>query len=475
MTQNESRITSGQAGSSKPNFVFILIDDWGWTDLACYGSSFYETPSMDKLAREGIRFTDAYATCPVCSPTRASILTGKYPPTLQFTDWIPGFSPKPHHKMLPAPTLKNLPLEEITIAETLKPAGYVSASIGKWHLGARPYYPEHQGFDLNIGGTESGMPTSHFFPRWNNNPPIEGRDGEYLTDRLTLEAENFIEKNKERPFFLYLSHYAVHIPIEAKAEMISKYQAKSKAGDLQSNSVYAAMIESVDESVGRILKKLRDTGLEDRTVVILTSDNGGLYTEEPIHGMAMSNHPLRAGKGYLYEGGIRVPLIIRMPQILSGSVCSTPVSSVDFFPTILELAGMYDEGRHDGESLSPLLRGEDRLKREAIFWHYPHYCIQENPAPMMSNTGIIGGRPGGVIRRGDYKLIEFYEDMRVELYNLREDIGERNNLAESKPKLADELRELLSEWRKNCGALMPEPNPNYTGELTDTDDRHLIA
>ena len=452
------------------NFVFILIDDLGWTDFACFGSSFYETPNIDGLAREGVRFTNAYATCPVCSPTRASILTGKYPATLQLTDWIPGFRALPHHKMAPPPALKHLPLSETTIAEALKPAGYVSASIGKWHLGSRPYYPENQGFDLNIGGTESGMPASYFYPKWGDNPPIDGRDGEYLTDRLTREAEDFIARNRERPFFLYLSHYAVHIPIEGKDELVSKFLQKARVGDRQSNAVYAAMIESVDQSVGRILKKLRDTGLEDRTVVILTSDNGGLYTTEPVFGTAMSNHPLRAGKGYLYEGGIRVPLIIRAPRLaLPGSICDAPVSSVDFIPTTLELAGISDEHRHEGESLAPLLRGEDPLKRQAIFWHYPHYCIQENPVPMMRNTGAIGGRPGGAVRCGDYKLIEYYEDMRAELYNLREDIAERNNLAAAKPKLADELRELLSEWRKDCGALMPEPNPNYTGELTDED------
>ncbi|MEA2063687.1 MAG: sulfatase, partial [Gemmatimonadota bacterium] len=378
---SSARACAETGKDTKLNFVFILIDDMGWADSACYGSTFYQTPNLDKLASQGMRFTDAYAAAPVCSPTRASVMTGKYPARLHLTNFLVGRFVPENSRILPPDYRLELPLEEVTIPEALKPAGYVSAHIGKWHLGDEPYYPQHQGFDLNVGGSHIGMPRDFFYPEWGDKPPIDGRHGEYLTDRLTEEAENFIEKNRDKPFFLHLAHYAVHVPIQAKKDIIKKYQSRLKPGNVHDNTVYAAMIESVDESVGRVMKKLEDLGIADRTVVIFTSDNGGLSVKEGDfkHTPATSNAPLRAGKGYLYEGGIREPMIVRWPtEIEPGSVCDVAVTSVDFFPTILEMAGIEpDPGNPvDGVSLVPLLNQTGPLDREAIFWHYPHFSNQ---------------------------------------------------------------------------------------------------
>jgi arylsulfatase A len=440
------------ARQPKLNFVFILIDDMGWKDVGCNGSTFYKTPNIDHLAAQGMRFTNGYAACPVCSPTRASIMTGKYPARLHLTDWLPGRTDRPSQKLLRPQFRQYLPLEEVTIAKALKPLGYASASIGKWHLGGKPYYPEQHGFDLNVGGTERGSPPSYFFPYKNPNFSIPtlpgGREGEYLTDRLTEEAEKFIDQNKDKPFFLYLAHYAVHIPLQAKKDMISKSQAKAKPGDEQNNPIYAAMVESVDESVGRVMRKLDDLGIADRTVIFFTSDNGGLSVKEGPNTPSTSNAPLRAGKGYLYEGGIREPLIVRWPGTAkAGSVCNVPVSSVDFSPTILEMAGLPVQ-QIDGVSLISLLKQAGGLKRDALYWHYPHYSNQ-------------GGKPGGAILKGDYKLIEFYEDGKLELYNLKDDIGEKTDLASKIPQKAKEMRDMLNEWRKAVDAQMPTPNPDY--------------
>jgi len=457
---------TAKAGKSnrKPNFVFFLIDDMGWMDAGCYGSTFYETPNIDRLAAEGMRFTDAYAACPVCSPTRASIMAGKYPARLKLTDYLKG---RRRGKLNPADYLDQMPLEEVTIAEVLKEAGYTTGFVGKWHLGDKPYYPEHQGFDVNIGGTRSGMPRSYFYPQWRSNPPIEGRDGEYLTDRLTDESLKFLEANSNNPFLLYLSHYAVHIPLQSKKDLAAKYKDKAEklppakgprflpegereARQVQDHPVYAGMVQSVDESVGRVMKKLKELGVADNTVVIFMSDNGGLSTSE---GSPTSNVPLRAGKGWLYEGGIREPMIIKWPGVVkAGSVCSEPVTSTDFYPTILEMAGLAlrPQQHRDGVSLVPLLKRTGNLKRKAIYWHYPHY-------------GNQGGSPGGVVRAGDYKLIEFYEDNRVEMYNLKDDIGEKHDLSAELPKKAAQLRKMLHDWRKAVDAQMPSPNPEYKG------------
>jgi arylsulfatase A len=431
------------ATRQKLNFVFFLIDDMGWMDLACQGSKFYETPGIDRLASQGMRFTNAYAACPVCSPTRASIMTGRYPARLHLTDWIAGHV-RPNAKLRIPDWTKYLPLEEITIAEALKPAGYATASIGKWHLGGPEYWPDKQGFDLNFAGTNQGQPPSYFAPYKIQTIP-SAPDGEYLTDRLAEEACKFIDANKARPFFVYLPHYAVHSPLMAKKDVIEKYKAKADPASGQKNATYAAMIQSVDECVGRVCAKLEELNLADRTVVIFMSDNGGVAG-------TTSNAPLRAGKGTLYEGGIREPMIVRWPgAVKPGTTSDEAVISVDFFPTILEMAGVAPDPQRviDGISFVPVLKQAGKLTREAIYWHYPHY----------HNT-----TPGGAIRAGDWKLIEYFEDGRVELYNLREDLGETEDLAASMPEKAAELRKKLADWRKSVGAQMPTPNPDYDPE-----------
>jgi arylsulfatase A-like enzyme len=464
----------------RPNFVFFLIDDLGWKDLGCFGSPFYETPNIDRLAAQGMRFTNAYAACPVCSPTRASIMTGKYPARLRLTNYIPGAR---SGKLLSAEYFHYMKLEEVTLAEALQEAGYRTYFVGKWHLGNAPYYPEKQGFDVNVAGDQSGAPPTYFYPyrrgRYSLPSLEEGQPGEYLTDRLTDESLKLIERSKDEPFLLYLSHYAVHIPLEAKKAMLERYQAKverlglqdkahfltnedwprSGAGDekwratlktriLQDHAVYAAMIESVDESVGRVMNKLQELGIADNTIVFFMSDNGGLATAE---GQPTCNLPLRGGKGWLYEGGIREPMLVKWPGVVkAGTVCDEPVISTDFYSTMLEMAGLPPKpAQHvDGASMVPLLKGTGRPQRQALYWHYPHYSNQ-------------GGKPGGVVRVGDFKLIEFYEDNRVELYNLRSDLGEQHDLAAEMPEKAAELRRMLHEWRQEVGAVMPPPNPDW--------------
>ncbi len=427
------------------NVVLILVDDYGWTDLGCFGSELYETPNIDKLAREGMKFTQSYSACTVCSPTRAAIMTGKYPARLHVTDWIPGLPPE-NPKLLVPDWTKYLPLQEVTIARALKNAGYATASIGKWHLGGPEYWPDKHGFDLNLAGTEASNPKSYFAPYHIATLP-EGPDGEYLTDRLGVEALRYIEKNKDNPFFLYLPHFAVHLPVQGKKEIAAKYRKKIHDGMSQTNAMYAAMIESMDETVGSIRQKLDDLKISDHTLIIFASDNGGRVP-------TTSNKPLRVGKGSCYEGGTRVPLIIYWPGVIKpGSVCETPVISMDFYPTILDVAGIKDPAHHamDGLSLVPLLRQKGKFQRDALFWHYPHY----------QHYQLGGTTPYSAIRAGDFKLIEFLDDQRVELYNLKDDIGEQHNLAKEMPAKADELRARLHDWRKEVGAQMPARNPNY--------------
>ncbi len=436
---------SGAAPPSPPNIVLILADDLGWTDLSCYGSDLYETPHIDRLARDGMKFTQAYSACTVCSPTRAAILTGKYPARLHVTDWIPGLPPENPKLLVPSWT-KYLPLEETTIARALRSAGYVTASIGKWHLGGEEYYPEKHGFDINVAGSSAPSPPSYFAPYKIATLP-EGPNGEYLTDRLGDEAVRFIEQHKDNPFSLYFPHFAVHTPIQGKEALIQKYRAKKHPGLKQTNAIYAAMIESMDDSIGRIRRRLDELKLADHTIVIFASDNGGRVP-------TTSNHPLRVGKGSCYEGGTRVPLVVHWPGVTKpGSVCETPVISMDLYPTILEIAGLQEAARKgvDGANLVPLLRQNGELHREALFWHYPHY----------QHYQLGGTTPYGAIRAGDFKLIEFFDDMRVELYNLREDIGEQRNLAAEMPAKVNELRARLHAWRKEVGAQMPSRNPNY--------------
>jgi arylsulfatase A-like enzyme len=456
----------------KPNFLFIVIDDLGWKDLTCYGSTFYETPNIDKLALEGMLFTAAYAASPVCSPTRAALLSGKNPARLHLTNWI-RIRDEQKGKLLPADFIDQLPLEEFTIAEALKVEGYTNCFIGKWHLtnendSLELYYPRGQGFDINIGGCYFGSPWHGYFDPYKIPHLSSRKEGEYLPDRLTDEALGFIEKNRDKPFLLYLSYYAVHKPIQAKEEMIEKYREKASllpARDIefisertaytkliQDDPAYAAMVKSVDDNIGHLIKKLDELGITENTIVIFTSDNGGLSTLRGRKDSPTAILPLRAGKGWLYEGGIRIPLIIKWPgEIIQGSVCDVPVISMDLYPTLLEMAGLElnPEQHKDGFSLIPLLKDEGKLKRSSIFWHYPHYHGS-------------GSRPSGAVRAGDYKLIQWYEDGSIELYNLKEDIGEKINLADKEKGKANKLKKIFHDWLKEIDAWMPKPNPDYT-------------
>jgi arylsulfatase A-like enzyme len=433
------------AADRKMNFVLILADDLGQRDLGCYGNRHFATPNLDRLAAQGARFTNAYAACPVCSPTRASIMTGKYPVRTGVTDWIAG---RPSHEQGPISTPRTateLKLSETTIAEKLKPAGYRSASIGKWHLGGEGFWPTEQGFDVNIGGNHSGSPPRSPKPFFGpfELPNLKSGPGEFLTEKLTDAAVKFIEQNKANPFFIYLPHYTVHIPLGAREAAV---EAHRKKADGRYNPVYAAMVESLDESVGRVMEALERAGVGDRTVVMFTSDNGGLRYEGKAKDPVTDNAPFRAGKGHLYEGGIREPLIVRYPGVAKpGTVIDAPVSSVDLFATVCDVAGVA-AGDVDGLSMTTLLRGGS-LRPRALFWHYPHYSNQ-------------GGKPGSAVREGDWKLIEFHEDGRRELFNLREDVSETRNLAEREPKMVKRLSAMLDAWKKKAGAVMPVKNPN---------------
>ncbi len=457
----------------KPNILFILIDDMGWTDLGCYGSSFYETPNLDALAQRSMRFTDAYAACPVCSPTRASILTGKYPATVGVTNFIGGHT---RGRLVDAPYVRYLPSEEQTLADALRAGGYATWHVGKWHLGGEDYWPEKHGFDVNVGGGHHGMPHKGYFSPWELENLEDGPEGEYLTDRLTDEAVELIERrDPNKPFFLHLSHYAVHVPIQSPLELVDKYETKQRMFGLdkrdpievdgpfpcehkkdkriarrrfQSDPAYAAMVQNLDWNLGRVFDALAREGIAEETIIVFTSDNGGLATAE---GSPTCNAPLAEGKGWMYEGGTREPLLVRAPGVTDpDSLCEVPVSSPDFYPTLLDLAGVDDLPGHESEGVSfvPLLRGREELDREAIFWHYPHY-------------GNQGGTPGASVRSGDWKLIRFFEDDRLELYNLREDIAETRNLAGENPEVHDRLYGLLSDWQQKVEAEFPEPNPDY--------------
>jgi len=427
------------APAPKSNIIVILTDDMGWTDLGCFGSKFYETPNIDRLCGQGMRFTDAYSACTVCSPSRASILTGQYPARLHITDWIAGHA-RPKAKLRVPDWTMHLPLETMNLAHALKPAGYASASIGKWHLGEKKFWPDQQGFDLNVAGCAMGQPPSYFSP-YKIPTLTDGPDREFLSDRLTVEAVKFIRQNQQQPFFIYLPHYAIHTPLMAKPEVIAKYKKKADPKAPHHNAVYAGLIESVDDSVGVILRTLDELKLADHTIVIFTSDNGGLIGNT-------INLGLRDGKGSAYEGGVRVPLIVKWPGVTKpGSVCRTPVIGTDLYPTLLAMTGTpRSNDIVDGESIEPLLRQSGPLKREAVYWHYPHY----HPG---------GATPYGAIRQGDFRLVEFYEDQHVELYNLKDDLAETRDLAGKLPDMTAVLRQKLHAWRKNVGAQMPTPNP----------------
>jgi len=468
----------------KPNVIFILLDDFGYTDLGCYGSKFYETPNIDRLASQSVKFTDAYAACPVCSPTRASIMTGRYPVNTGITDWIPGRqasnSGAPTDKLIALPFKLELALDEVTIAEVLQKNGYRTMISGKWHLGeTTEYWPEYQGFDVNKGGFSKGSPVKNnvsngYFSPYGNPRLEDGPVGEYLTDRQTDEAIRFIENTKNKPFYLYLSYYAVHNPMQGKEALVSRFTAKADSMGLskmqpftrekdwiiksmpdnfreriiQSNPVYAAMIYSVDENLGRLFKRLEELDLDKNTIIFFTSDNGGLATSE---GSPTCNTPLRAGKGWLYEGGIRVPLIVKVPGMTNPeAVVRSPVSSIDYFATIAELTGSDTHDlKTDGVSIVPLLK-KNKMQDRPLFWHYPHY----------SNQGV---EPGSAVRLGRYKLIDNFEKGRQELYDLENDLSEKNDISATNPQKTKELFNLLNDWRTKSGAKMMIKNPSWGG------------
>ncbi len=460
-------------GAEKPvNFVFFLVDDLGYMDVSCNNpGTFYETPNIQRLAESGLRFTDGYAANPVCSPTRYSIMTGKYPTRVQATNW---FSGKRAGRFLPAELNDQMPLEEVTVAEALRQHGYATFFAGKWHLGpTAEYWPEQQGFDINRGGNHAGGPYGgkRYFSPYGNPRLEDGPPGEHLPDRLASETASFIESHQDQPFFAYLSFYSVHTPLMAPPELVKKYEEKAQRLNLnqrdqfaeeeqvlpineprrvrtvQSHAVYAAMVESMDRAVGKVLDKLDELGLTENTAVFFMSDNGGLSTAE---GAPTSNLPLRGGKGWLYEGGVREPFLIRWPGVTHpGGTCAVPVISTDFYPTILDMAGqpLRPKQHQDGVSLVPLLRGGDQLDRDAIYWHYPHYANQ-------------GGFPGGAVRVGDWKLIERFEDGRVHLYNLKDDLGERHDLAAKHPDRVAALRRKLHQWYQDVDAKFLRAKPD---------------
>ncbi|HEY4417446.1 MAG TPA: sulfatase [Verrucomicrobiae bacterium] len=517
---------SAQTLASQPekkmNVVFFLVDDMGWSDVGYEGSQFYETPNIDQFAKQGVRFSQAYAACSVCSPSRASILTGEYPARLHLTDYLPGRLDKPFQKEKNAVTMQHLPYDQPTLPEVLKENGYRTAIFGKWHLGEDTNSTQRQGFELHIPDWNKGWPNDTYFSPYGMKGLEGGVNGEYLTDRLTTEALKWITTNKDKPFFLYLANFAVHDPIQGRGDLVVKYDKKlnklSKAGELprtppyilegnpddpnppsqadlaallhnknyqgfsllprrtvkikqhQDNTQFAAMVESTDESLGRVLAKLKELGIADNTVVIFFSDNGGMSGANffsprrvisPValdKAYATSNLPLRGGKGWLYEGGIREPLIIYWPQASNnGTACDVPVISTDFYSTILDLVGLRPltnkENGVDGRSLVPLLKqdqaGADQLSRRALYWHYPHY----------SNHGAQS--PCGAVRSGDYKLIEYYENNAVQLFNIKTDPGEQHDLAQTEPDKVKELTAMLHDWRKSVNADMPTPNPNW--------------
>lgn len=449
------KIDTERLAAERPNIVFFFIDDMGWTDLGFMGSDYYETPNIDRLASEGMIFTDAYANAPNCAPSRACLMSGQYTPRHGiFTVGDPRRGNHAFRRLEPVENETVLADRFVTMAESLKTSGYVSASMGKWHLGADP---RSQGFDVNIAGREWGSPSGGGYHSPYRYPSLVQKEkGEYLTDRLTTEAIKFIEEQKknDKPFFLYLTHYAVHTPIQGRQDLVEKYRKKSK-GQHHRNAEYAAMVESVDQSVGAVLRKLDERKLAENTVVFFFSDNGG-------YGGATSNAPLRGSKGMLYEGGIREPMIVRWPGVTRpGSRCSEPVIGIDYYPTFLEITGTKPPADYtlDGVSFASLLRDPGAsLGREAIFWHFPCF-LQGSGDP---HGGPFRTTPAGAIRKGDWKLIEWFETGRLELYNLKDDIGETKNLAATHPEQLEELHADMRAWRKRVNAPIPtEKNPRY--------------
>ncbi|MCP3918132.1 MAG: sulfatase [bacterium] len=464
------------------NVLILLADDLGYMDVGFQNpDTFYETPNLDALAASGVQFTQAYAACPVCSPTRASLMTGRYPARMATTDFFGAAQPdailaaagtkrlRRFQKLplLPAPYVAHLPLEEVTLAEALKEAGYATFFAGKWHLGGEGHTPNDQGFDVNVAGHHRGGPYGrgkYFHPF--DMPGLESKEGDHLPARLAEETVRFIREHKDEPFFAMLSFYSVHTPLMGRPDLVEKYKAKKaklgleaqwgkegerKVREVQEHAVYAAMVEAMDEAAGAVLDALDELGLAGDTLVVFFSDNGGLSTSE---GHPTSNLPLRAGKGWLYEGGVREPCAIRWPgHAKAGTECATPIVSTDVFPTVLEALGLdaRPEQHLDGTSLVPLLAGRGEPERDAIFWHYPHW-------------GNQGGWPGSAIRAGDWKLIDFFGDRPSELYDLAGDAGEQTDRAADEPEIATRLEARLAAWRKDIGAREPRANPLLASE-----------
>jgi len=469
-----------KSAPARPNIVLILADDLGWADVACNGADLHETPHIDRLASSGVRFTDAYASAPICSPTRAALLTGQYPARLHMTIWREASQKPPHdRKLIPPIVEENLSHDHQTLSQRLDALGYVTGHIGKWHLGDAGHFPETFGFDFHVAGNHWGAPPTYFFPyrgpfgqsRERRYVPglSDGHEGEYLTDRLTDEALRFIDRAGDEPFFLNLWHYAVHTPVEAPRADVEHFEGALTPEMHHRNAAYAAMVRSLDQSVGRIVEKLQSRGIADRTVIVFTSDNGGFLGGGDR--FVTTNVPLRSGKGALYEGGIRVPLIVVYPGVTpAGAICREPVASMDLYATLLDAAGWRAGATSgdaaqgtkarkeagapaivDGVGLRSLLEHpEGTLERDALYWHYPHYYSTSTPSSAM--------------RQGDWKLVEFFEDNHVELYNLRDDAGEANDRAASLPDKAGAMRRALAEWRKSVDAQYAAPNPQYRGE-----------
>lgn len=442
----------GETAQKRPNILFINTDDLGWADLGCYGSTFHETPRLDALASEGIRFTQAYSSCPVCSPSRAGLMTGLYPARIGLTDFLGGKRSPEDSEYRPAPYVNHLPFDLTTLPELLQSHGYTTAMAGKWHLGGADSPPGAHGFDRDLGTEIGGSGAGYFAPKWwLSKEKTHDEDGKYIVDRLTDDACAYLREPRDKPFFLYLSHFAPHIPLQAKPEGVAGFDEKKAKlkEDLgaQANTIYSAILSSIDEGVGRVLDTLRDAGLEDNTIVVFTSDNGGLSVQEGANTPATDNAPQRMGKGYLYEGGVRVPLILRWPGAApAGTTCDAPVINLDFLPTLCDAAGIAKDAlpaTMDGVSMGALLHDpKARPAERDLFWHYPHFANQ-------------GGRPGSVIRRGDWKLIEWHETGKTELYDLKNDPSELTEVGAVNRELAQEMLAALHAWRDSVGAKMP--------------------
>ncbi|MEM7369644.1 MAG: sulfatase [Bacteroidota bacterium] len=457
----------------QPNVLFILADDLGYHDLSCTGSQYYETPNIDQIANRGMTFTNGYAACQVCSPSRAAIMTGKYPARLKITDWIGAKTGEAwrqhnrHNKLLPAENKDHLPFEDISLAEAVKEVGYKTFFAGKWHIGSEGSYPEDHGFDINKGGWEKGSPIGGFYAPWTN-PRLESKqDGESLTLRLGEETANFIKNNADAPFLAYLSFYAVHGPIQTTKEKWRKYRDKAASQgvadsgyimehflpirQVQDNPVYAGLVETMDDAVGLVLQALKEAGIDDNTIIVFTSDNGGVASGDAY---STSNLPLRGGKGYQWEGGIKEPYFIRVPWMNhNGAKTDEKAIGMDFYPTILDLLDIpLKPNQHmDGVSLRPVLEGNS-LSERALFWHYPHY-------------GNQGGEPSSIMRDGEWKLIHYYEDGRDELYNLKSDPGEQTNVAEQHSDILKQMRPQLDAWLVDMDAWLPQADPEYNDQL----------